>query len=177
MNAEGKSMAVAAQGERDDNARVDAQAQFTDYVCRNMPVNTVIGDPFWWAPRLFNAARAALAAQAQPVAVPDEIADTRHHERYRAGWNACRAAMLAAAPSPQPANTAGDALDAARYRWLRDTANFVRKDAPQVVITDFAGDPVSLNPSAYPQGAALDTAIDAEMAAPHADSGHGGGNG
>ncbi len=40
----------------------------------------------------------ASAAQSAPV-VPAECADLNHHERYRAGWNACRAAMLAAAPA------------------------------------------------------------------------------
>ena len=40
----------------------------------------------------------ARAAQPAPV-VPAECADLNHHERYRAGWNACRAAMLAAAPA------------------------------------------------------------------------------
>lgn len=40
----------------------------------------------------------ARAAQPAPV-VPEKCADMNHHERYRAGWNACRAAMLAAAPA------------------------------------------------------------------------------
>ncbi len=53
--------------------------------------------------------------------------------------------------------------DAERYRWLRDEANNTREDAPQVLITDWSGSPVSIQPWAYPQGEKLDQAIDAAM--------------
>lgn len=55
--------------------------------------------------------------------------------------------------------------DAMRYRWLRDKADFVRRKdgSPQVCITDEWGEIVSVQASAYPQGAVLDAAIDAAM--------------
>lgn len=53
--------------------------------------------------------------------------------------------------------------DAERYRWLRDKANWTKENAPQVVITDWAGRPISISPSTYPHGEVLDKAIDLAM--------------
>lgn len=35
---------------------VKAQAEFTEFVLREMPAGTIISDPAWWAPRLWRAA-------------------------------------------------------------------------------------------------------------------------
>ena len=52
--------------------------------------------------------------------------------------------------------------DAARYRWLRDKADYLRapEGSPQVCLTDEFGCIVSLMPSAYPRGEVLDAAVD-----------------
>lgn len=76
------------------------------------------------------------------------------------------ARLPAAAPIQEaPAIPEGLRKDAERYRWLRDKADFYREDAPQVVITNWYGEPVSVGREAYPQGEDLDAAIDAAMAA------------
>jgi hypothetical protein len=36
-------------------ANYDVLAGFADWLCREMPAGTVIGDPRWWAPRLLRA--------------------------------------------------------------------------------------------------------------------------
>lgn len=63
------------------------------------------------------------------------------------------------------AEVSGLRKDAERYRWLRDKADFVRRKdgSPQVCFTDEWGEIVSVKASAYPQGAVLDAAIDAEL--------------
>lgn len=55
--------------------------------------------------------------------------------------------------------------DAARYRWLRDKADYMRtpEGSPQVCLTDEWGNIVSVQRSAYPQGETLDAAIDAAI--------------
>lgn len=46
---------------------VKAQAEFTEFVLREMPSGTVISDPAWWAPRLWRAAVHAMTRDAAPV--------------------------------------------------------------------------------------------------------------
>ena len=76
----------------------------------------------------------------------------------KAAWNAA---------TPQPAVPDGFALDAARYRWLRDKADYMRipEGSPQVVLTDEFGSIVSISPWAYLHGDKLDEAIDGLLAA------------
>ena len=69
---------------------------------------SVYGNTDWALARALHSAMLAAAHQPaaqENVSAPDECNDLNHHERYRAGWNACRAAMLAA--PAQPAAQAG----------------------------------------------------------------------
>lgn len=76
------------------------------------------------------------------------------------GWTSERAELFDALDR---VTAERDALkgDAERYRWLRDKANYIRFDAPQVCITDWKGQIASTLASAYPSGEDLDNAIDA----------------
>ncbi len=68
--------------------------------------------------------RTLLAAKAVPFkrigdVESDEISDMRPGRAYREGWNACRAAMLAANPAQaQQAEAHADTQDAERLDWL-----------------------------------------------------------
>ena len=55
------------------------------------------------------------------------------------------------------------AADAARYRWLRNEADFLRakEGSPQVCLTNEWGEIISTGKDAYPQREQLDAAIDA----------------
>ena len=44
------------------------------YLCREMPAGTVIGDPKWWAAKIANAIKAALA---QPEQMPVGFVDSK----------------------------------------------------------------------------------------------------
>ena len=94
----------------------------------------------------------------------DKLAEALREIKAYAGnpelvWAKATAALAAHAAEKQEP----DRLDAERYRWLRDKADFLRvpEGSPQVVLTDEWGEIVSLMPSAYPRGATLDAAIDA----------------
>lgn len=54
---------------------------------------------------------------AQPAASAEPCSDTRHHERYLAGWNDCRSAMLASALTPP---TYGQAQQVADLKAIYD---------------------------------------------------------
>lgn len=69
---------------------------------------------------------------------------------FYAGYAAARA-QLSPAPSEQ------DRVDAERYRWLRDKANYARKGAPMVCL-------YPLDEQRLIDGAELDTEVDAARA-------------
>lgn len=47
--------------------QAEALKEFAEWLCREIPGNSIISDPNWWAPRIFNAVLRALAAQQEPV--------------------------------------------------------------------------------------------------------------
>ncbi|MCO6444553.1 MAG: hypothetical protein J5J04_10775, partial [Anaerolineae bacterium] len=62
-----KSVKVVARGLREPTEAQQLSAapphEFTQWIRDNMPPNTIIGDPEWWAPRLWQRAIRALAAK------------------------------------------------------------------------------------------------------------------
>lgn len=99
--------------------------------------------------------------------LPAYITDDRYHLQYRLGWNNCladcRAAILADAPA------AGDALDAKRYRWLRnpqtDVALVLDKRTGYVPPDENIPGVGGYHAYEYRAGEELDAAIDAALAA------------
>ena len=56
------------------------------YLSREMPVGTVIGDPKWWAPRIANAIKEALAQpEKEPVAF-EEWLSKQHGDPEEIGF-------------------------------------------------------------------------------------------
>lgn len=49
------------------NIDKEREKNFEEWLIREMPPGTVIGDPKWWAPRILRAARAALVEQKMRV--------------------------------------------------------------------------------------------------------------
>lgn len=41
----------------------ESAAAFTEWLCREMPPGTIIGDPKWWAPKIYRKALAALGVE------------------------------------------------------------------------------------------------------------------
>ena len=69
---------------------------FAEWLRSNMPPDTIISDPDWWAMAIWSAARRAINAAPVAPSVPDEMwAGPPHNVDYVNGWNACRDAMLA----------------------------------------------------------------------------------
>ena len=46
---------IAVTASDEPRANSDVLAGFADWLCREMPAGTVVGDPRWWAPRLLRA--------------------------------------------------------------------------------------------------------------------------
>ena len=55
--------------------------EFEEYVVKNMPPNTVISDPKWWAQRLWRAAHSAPSVTSEPVAWGIEVTWSAFPER------------------------------------------------------------------------------------------------
>lgn len=89
-----------------------------------------------------------------------------HRATTRFAWMAWQArAALEATPTAQPAQAeGGDALDAKRYRWLRETAHPDRDDIGLACMESAVSDWGKTYWKHY-SGKELDTAIDAARAA------------
>lgn len=80
---------------------------------------------------------------AQPVpAVPDEmywqdapVEGSTRAAAYASGWNACRAAMLAAAPHDTPALNSVQSVDSVADRWI-PVSERMPEDRTQVILWD-----------------------------------------
>jgi len=62
---------ITQMGEQMTEAEKDAlkkiEQQFSEWLCREMPAGTIIGDPKWWAPKIVRAVLRGLES-AEPVA-------------------------------------------------------------------------------------------------------------
>jgi hypothetical protein len=60
----------------------EAEKQFTEWLCREIPKDTIIGNPSWWAPHIWNAVlRAQAAATPEPVAMQRQKLTAFREER------------------------------------------------------------------------------------------------
>lgn len=81
-----------------------------------------------------------------PVSVPDEYVapvPTPTNLGYEAGWNACRAAMLAAAPHDTTALNSLQSVDSVTGGWIPVSERMPDENAEQQVLACFKGGDIS----------------------------------
>lgn len=118
------------RGYEQKEADLVSYAEFAKYIVREMPEGTVIGDPAWWAPRIWRFARHALSDS-----------DGLYAALVRNGYSQEEAHLIAFEPKQVLVTRLRpeDGLKTCQHEWTHQTANiwccencgiFQKRDVP-----------------------------------------------
>lgn len=143
------------------------EEQFKEWLKREMPEGTVIGNPEWWAKKIWQAALSAKSVPEQMGSPIQKLMEYLTNILDEDEFNQCDSILAGqgiSAPQPTDERVRELEKDAARYRWLRKGASDEVAVVCGLGAMDYGMSSVAYTYSEEIDGDDLDTTIDQAIA-------------